>query len=67
VGLALYPLSAFRAMSAAALEVFGAIRKEGTQKGVIGKMQTRAELYDFLHYHAYEAKLDKLFDRTRKL
>ncbi len=60
VGLALYPLSAFRAMSAAALEVFGAIRKEGTQKSVIGKMQTRAELYEFLGYHAYEAKLDKL-------
>lgn len=66
VGLALYPLSAFRAMSAAALEVFGAIRKEGTQKGVIGKMQTRADLYEFLDYHAYEAKLDKLFATKRK-
>lgn len=67
VGLALYPLSAFRAMSAAALEVFGAIRKQGTQKSVIDKMQTRAELYDFLNYHAYEAKLDTLFAKTRKL
>ncbi|HUD83829.1 MAG TPA: methylisocitrate lyase, partial [Candidatus Saccharimonadales bacterium] len=66
VGLALYPLSAFRAMSAAALDVFGAIRKEGTQKGVIGKMQTRADLYEFLDYHAYEAKLDKLFATKRK-
>jgi methylisocitrate lyase len=67
VGLALYPLSAFRAMSAAALEVFGAIRQEGTQKGLIGKMQTRAELYEYLDYHAYEAKLDKLFVGNRKL
>lgn len=67
VALALYPLSAFRAMSAAALEVFGAIRKEGTQKGVLGKMQTRAELYEFLDYHAYEAKLDNLFAAKRKI
>jgi methylisocitrate lyase len=67
VGLALYPLSAFRAMSAAALEVFGAIRKDGTQRGVVGKMQTRAELYEFLDYHAYEAKLDKLFAAKKKL
>ncbi|HEX4121074.1 MAG TPA: methylisocitrate lyase [Verrucomicrobiae bacterium] len=67
VGLALYPLSAFRAMSAAALEVFGAIRKEGTQKSVIDKMQTRAALYEFLDYHAYESKLDKLFASTKKI
>jgi methylisocitrate lyase len=67
VGLALYPLSAFRAMSAAALEIFSAIRKEGTQKSVIDKMQTRADLYEFLGYHAYETKLDELFARTRKL
>jgi methylisocitrate lyase len=67
VSLALYPLSAFRAMSAAALEVFGAIRKHGTQRGVIGKMQTRAELYEYLDYHAYEAKLDKLFAAKKKL
>jgi len=67
VRLALYPLSAFRAMSAAALEVFDAIRKDGTQRAVIGKMQTRAELYEYLDYHAYEAKLDKLFAVKRKL
>jgi methylisocitrate lyase len=67
VGLALYPLSAFRAMSAAALEIFSAIRKDGTQKSVIDKMQTRADLYEFLGYHAYETKLDELFARTRKL
>jgi methylisocitrate lyase len=65
VGLALYPLSAFRAMSAAALEVFSAIRKEGTQRGVVAKMQTREELYKFLDYHAYEEKLDKLFADKR--
>ncbi len=59
--LALYPLSAFRAMSAAALSVYGAIRQQGTQAGVVDAMQTRAELYDVLNYHAYEAKLDELF------
>jgi methylisocitrate lyase len=67
VGLALYPLSAFRAMSAAALEVFGAIRKEGTQRGVLGKMQTREELYEFLNYHEYEARLDELLAAKKKL
>ncbi len=66
VAMALYPLSAFRAMSAAALEVFWAIRKEGTQKSVVASMQTRNELYEFLNYHAYEAKLDKLAARTKK-
>jgi len=59
VGLALYPLSAFRAMNAAALKVFRAIRMEGTQAGVLDSMQTRAELYDFLGYLEYERKLDK--------
>jgi len=67
VSLALYPLSAFRAMSAAALEVYRAIRHEGTQRGIVGKMQTRAELYQFLDYHQYEAKLDELFAREKKL
>ncbi|MDB6025757.1 MAG: prpB [Verrucomicrobiales bacterium] len=66
VRMVLYPLSAFRAMNAAALEVYGAIRKEGTQKSVLGKMQTREELYKFLDYHAYEAKLDKLFATKNK-
>ncbi|MGM0883907.1 MAG: methylisocitrate lyase [Bacillota bacterium] len=61
VSLALYPLSAFRAMCAAALQVYQTIRLEGTQKNVVGLMQTREELYDFLHYHGYEQKLDQLF------
>lgn len=61
VSLALYPLSAFRAMNAAALNVYRAIRNEGSQKNVIGAMQTRAELYDFLDYHTYEEKLNVLF------
>jgi methylisocitrate lyase len=61
VSLALYPLSAFRAMNAAALNVYRAIRNEGSQKNVIGTMQTRAELYDFLDYHTYEEKLNILF------
>ncbi len=63
VSLALYPLSAFRAMSKAALEVYGALRTQGTQKAVIDKMQTRAELYDVLGYHEYERKLDVLFQQ----
>lgn len=63
VSLVLYPLSAFRAMSKAALTVYGAIRKEGTQKNVIDLMQTRADLYDHLGYHAYEQKLDAIFSK----
>jgi methylisocitrate lyase len=66
VAIALYPLSAFRAMSAAALKVYNAIRKEGSQKSVVASMQTRAELYDYLGYHAYERKLDELFAKERK-
>ncbi|MBX6765539.1 MAG: methylisocitrate lyase, partial [Rubrobacteraceae bacterium] len=66
VGLALYPLSAFRAMSAAALKVYRTIREEGTQKGVVGEMQTRSELYDFLGYEEYERELDRLFARGRE-
>src|SRR6187397_1726777 len=57
VAMALYPLSAFRAMNAAALKVFQALRKEGTQKNVVDTMQTRNDLYDYLGYHAYEQKL----------
>ena len=64
--MVLYPLSAFRAMNAAALRVYQAIRRDGTQKGVVEIMQTRDELYDFLDYHAYEQKLDALFARDRK-
>jgi methylisocitrate lyase len=65
VAIALYPLSAFRAMNAAALKVYNAIRKEGTQKGVVELMQTRADLYDTLDYHAYERKLDQLFAKEK--
>jgi len=61
VAIALYPLSAFRAMNKAALDVYRALRRDGTQKPVVDTMQTRAELYDYLDYHAYEAKLDALF------
>ena len=66
VGLVLYPLSAFRAMSKAALEVYGAIRQEGTQKSVIDRMQTRMDLYEVLGYHEYEKKLDALFARDKE-
>lgn len=65
VRLALYPLSAFRAMNAAALDVYRTLRMDGTQKNVIGKMQTREDLYRLLNYHAYEAKLDELFEREK--
>jgi methylisocitrate lyase len=63
VRLALYPLSAFRAMNRAAERVYGAIREQGTQRDVIDQMQTRDELYDALWYHEYEALLDRLFGR----
>lgn len=61
VKLALYPLSAFRASAKAALAVYEAIRAHGTQKAVLGSMQTREELYSVLNYHAYERKLDELY------
>jgi methylisocitrate lyase len=67
VSLVLYPLSAFRAMSAAALKVYRTIRHEGSQKNAVAGMQTRAELYDFLHYHAYEEKLNTLFSLASDL
>ncbi len=60
VDMALYPLSANRAMNFAALEVFKEIKHRGTQKGVLKKMQTREELYNFLHYDVYEKKADHL-------
>jgi methylisocitrate lyase len=66
VSLALYPLSAFRAANAAALNVYKHIRADGTQKNVLSTMQTRAELYDFLDYHSYEQKLDELFAKDKK-
>ena len=65
VALALYPLSAFRAMNSAALDVYRTLRRDGTQKNVVDTMQTRAELYEFLGYHGYEAKLDALFAKTK--
>jgi methylisocitrate lyase len=65
VAIALYPLSAFRAMNAAALKVYNAVRKEGTQKSVLDLMQTRADLYETLDYHAYERKLDQLFAKEK--
>jgi len=61
----LYPLSAFRAMNQAALNVYAATRRAGTQKDVLDTMQTRDALYDYLDYHAYEQKLDQLFAREK--
>ncbi len=61
--LLLYPLSAFRAMSRAAEQVYDVIRKDGTQSAAVDRMQTREELYAVLGYHEYERKLDELFSR----
>jgi len=61
VDIVLYCCSAYRAMNAAALGVYEAIRRDGTQRNVVDRMQTRADLYKYLEYHAYEAKLDELF------
>ncbi len=63
VSIVLYPLSAFRAMSKATLNVYQAIRRNGTQKNVVDLMQTRAELYDYLDYHAFEERLDRMFSK----
>ena len=63
VGIVLYPLTAFRAMNKAAQRVYETVRKQGTQKSLIGEMQTREELYETIDYHAYEQKLDELFRR----
>jgi methylisocitrate lyase len=63
VAIALYPLSAFRAMNKAALALYRTLRQDGTQKALLDRMQTREELYEFLGYYAYEAKLDALFAR----
>ncbi|QOY95845.1 methylisocitrate lyase [Massilia sp. UMI-21] len=65
VAIALYPLSAFRAMNKAAENVYNAIRRDGTQKNVLDTMQTRAELYDRIDYHSYEQKLDALFAQKK--
>ena len=61
IKLVLYPLSAYRAMSKAALNVYQHILADGTQQNVVPMMQTRMELYDYLGYHAYEQQLDRLF------
>lgn len=66
ISLILYPLSAFRAMSATALDVYQTIRKEGTQKNLLNKMQTREELYKVLNYYSYEEKLDELFAKGKE-
>ena len=65
VDIALYPLSAFRAMNAAALEVYGELRAKGTQKAVVDAMQSRDDLYRYLGYHDYERKLDALFEKSK--
>jgi methylisocitrate lyase len=65
VAMALYPLSPFRAMNKAALNVYATLRRDGTQKAALDSMQTRDELYDYLDYHAYEHKLDELFAKER--
>jgi methylisocitrate lyase len=65
VSMVLYPLSAFRAMNQAALTVYQAVKKDGSQKNVIDSMQTRMDLYDHLGYHAFEQKLDALFNQKK--
>src|SRR5580765_7255456 len=65
VDIALYCCGAYRAMNKAALNFYETVRREGTQKNTIDTMQTRAELYDFLGYHAYEDKLDSLFSQNK--
>lgn len=65
VAMVLYPLSAFRAMNKAALNVYQTIRRDGSQKAVVDTMQTRMELYDVIGYHAYEQRLDALFSKKK--
>ena len=65
VSMVLYPLSAFRAMNLAALKVYLAVKKDGTQKNVLDTMQTRMDLYDHLGYHTFEQKLDALFHQKK--
>ena len=66
VAMALYPLSAFRAMNQAALSVYSTLRSQGTQASLIEKMQSRNDLYEFLGYHDYENKLDVLFSKEKE-
>ena len=65
VDIALYCCGAYRAMNKAALNFYETVRRDGTQKHIVDTLQTRAELYDFLGYHAYEDKLDALFAQNR--
>ena len=65
VDIALYCCGAYRAMNKAALGFYETVRRDGTQKNIIDRLQTRAELYDFLGYHAYEDKLDQLFAQDK--
>src|SRR5262245_34295570 len=66
VAIVLYPLTAFRAMNKAAQKAYETVRKQGSQKGIIGEMQTREELYEVINYHSYEKKLDELFSKAQK-
>jgi methylisocitrate lyase len=66
IKLVLYPLSAFRAMSKAALGVYRHILADGTQQDMVAQMQTREELYDYLGYYAYEQRLDRLFAEKKE-
>ena len=66
VDIVLYCCAAYRAMNAAALKVYETIRAEGTQKNLLPMMQSREDLYKYLDYHAYEAKLDELFARGKQ-
>ena len=66
IAMALYPLSAFRAMNQAALNVYSTLRSQGTQASLIEKMQSRNDLYEFLGYHDYENKLDALFSKEKE-
>ncbi|HGI5214917.1 TPA: methylisocitrate lyase [Providencia alcalifaciens] len=66
IAIALYPLSAFRAMNKAAEQVYTTLRQEGTQKNVVPLMQTREELYKSINYYQYEEKLDALFSQNKK-
>jgi len=65
IDMVLYPLSAFRAMNKAALNVYQELKDKGTQEAVIDTMQTRMELYDMLNYHSYEQKMDELFSKSK--
>lgn len=66
VALALYPLTAFRAANKAAATAYGTLRRDGTQQGIVGAMQTRIELYESIGYHAFEQKLDAVFKESER-